>query len=173
MIKSKYGYNLPRPWNATWSLKYLHQAPEATQCMSWWRHQMETFSTLLAICAGNSPVTGDSQRPVTLKFHVFFDLCLNKRLSNELRRRWLETPSRSLWRHGNVFVLRILVLRQPIHSKSEMGLPCWVILQTDKLPPSSLVGFPTPGPRLNINTVLSTYGDFHVKDKTAVRTSYL
>ena len=26
---------------------------------------------------------------------------------------------------------------------------------------------------LNIKTVLSTYGDFHVKDKTAVRTSYL
>ena len=30
-----------------------------------------------------------------------------------------------------------------------------------------------PGPRLNIKTVLSTYGNFHVKDKTAVRTSYL
>ena len=29
------------------------------------------------------------------------------------------------------------------------------------------------GPRLNIKTVFSTYGDFHVKDKTAVRTSYL
>ena len=29
------------------------------------------------------------------------------------------------------------------------------------------------GPGLNIKTVLSTYGDFHVKDKTAVRTSYL
>ena len=29
------------------------------------------------------------------------------------------------------------------------------------------------GPRLNIKTVLSTFGDFHVKDKTAVRTSYL
>ena len=29
------------------------------------------------------------------------------------------------------------------------------------------------GPRLNIKTVLSTYGDFHVKDKTVVRTSYL
>ena len=28
-------------------------------------------------------------------------------------------------------------------------------------------------PRLNIKTVLSTYGDFHVKDKTAARTSYL
>ena len=29
------------------------------------------------------------------------------------------------------------------------------------------------GPCLNIKTVLSTYGDFHVKDKTAVRKSYL
>ena len=26
---------------------------------SWWRHQMETFSALLALCAGNSPVTGE------------------------------------------------------------------------------------------------------------------
>ena len=30
-----------------------------------------------------------------------------------------------------------------------------------------------PGPRLNIKTVLSMYGDFHVKDKTAAMTSYL
>ena len=27
--------------------------------ITWWRHQMETFSTLLAICAGNSQVTGE------------------------------------------------------------------------------------------------------------------
>ena len=26
----------------------------------WWRHQMETFSALLALCAGNSPVTVNS-----------------------------------------------------------------------------------------------------------------
>ena len=41
-----------------------------------WRHQMETFSALLALCAGNSPVTGEfpSQRPVTQRFDVFFDL---------------------------------------------------------------------------------------------------
>ena len=34
---------------------------------TWWRHQMETFSALLALCAGNSPVTGEfpAQRPVT------------------------------------------------------------------------------------------------------------
>ena len=50
---------------------------------SWWRHQMETFSALLAICAGNSPVPGEfpAQRPVTLSFEVFFDLHLNQRLS--------------------------------------------------------------------------------------------
>ena len=51
---------------------------------------METFSTLLAICAGNSPVPGEfpTQRPVTRSFDVFFDLRLNKRLSEagDLRR---------------------------------------------------------------------------------------
>ena len=31
----------------------------------------------------------------------------------------------------------------------------------------------SPWARVNIKTVLSTYGDFHDKDKTAVRTSYL
>ena len=29
--------------------------------MSWWRHQMETFSALLALCAVNPPVTGESR----------------------------------------------------------------------------------------------------------------
>ena len=50
-----------------------------------WRHQMETFSALLAICAGNSPVPSEfpTQRPVTRSFHVFFDLRLNKRLSKQ------------------------------------------------------------------------------------------
>ena len=28
--------------------------------VAWWRHQMETFSVLLALSAGNSPVTGES-----------------------------------------------------------------------------------------------------------------
>ena len=26
---------------------------------AWWRHKIETFSALLAICAGNSPVPGE------------------------------------------------------------------------------------------------------------------
>ena len=73
-------------------------------CNSWWRHQMETFSALLAICAGNSPVPGKfpTQRPVTRSFDVFFDLRLNKRLSKQSRGWWFETLSRPLWRHRNV-----------------------------------------------------------------------
>ena len=41
---------------------------------------METFSALLAISAGNSPVPGEfpEQRPVMRSFDVFFDLRLNK-----------------------------------------------------------------------------------------------
>ena len=68
-----------------------------------WRHQMEIFSALLALCAGNSPVTGEfsAQRPVTRSFDVFFDLRLNKPLSKQSWGWWFETPSHPLWRHRN------------------------------------------------------------------------
>ena len=46
--------------------------------IAWWRHQMETFSALLALSAGNSSVTDEfpTQRPVTRSFDVFLDLHL-------------------------------------------------------------------------------------------------
>ena len=73
---------------------------------AWWCHQMETFSAVLALCARNSPFVCEfrSQRPVTRSFDVFIDIRLNKRLGKQSRRRWLETPSHSLWRHciGNI-----------------------------------------------------------------------
>ena len=55
------------------------------QTHAWWRHQMETFSALLAICAGNSPVSGEfpAQRPVTRSFDIIFDLRLNNQLSKQ------------------------------------------------------------------------------------------
>ena len=70
---------------------------------AWWRHQMETFSALLAFWAGNSPVTGEfhPQRPVTRRFHGFFELRLNKRLSKQSWGWGFEMPSCSLWRHFN------------------------------------------------------------------------
>ena len=58
-----------------------------------------SFFRVTDLCDGNPPVTGGfpSQRPVTRSFGVFFVLCLNKRLSKQLRRWWFETPSRLLW----------------------------------------------------------------------------
>ena len=65
-----------------------------------WRHQMETFSALPAICAGNSPGSGEfpAQRPVTRSFDVFFDLRPNKQLSKQWWGWWFETLSKPLWR---------------------------------------------------------------------------
>ena len=51
----------------------------------WWRYQMETFSAFLALCAGNSRVTGEfpSQRPDTPSFDDLLDLRLNIRMSKQ------------------------------------------------------------------------------------------
>ena len=69
----------------------------------WWRHQMETISAFLALCAGNLPVTGEfsSQMPVTRSFDVLLDLRPNKWFSKQSRGWWFETRSHPLWRHGN------------------------------------------------------------------------
>ena len=67
---------------------------------------METFSALLAICAGNSPVPGEfpAQKPVTRSFGVFFDLRLNKK-------KWmnnLEAGGLRRYRaHYGVIVMRV------------------------------------------------------------------
>ena len=69
-----------------------------------WRHQMETFSALLAICAWNSLVPGEfpTQRPVTRSCDVFFDPCLNKRLNKQSWGWWFQTLHCPLWRQCNV-----------------------------------------------------------------------
>ena len=41
---------------------------------TWWRHQMETFSALLAICAGNSPVPVNSQHKGQWRGALVFSL---------------------------------------------------------------------------------------------------
>ena len=72
---------------------------------TWWRHQMKTFSALLDLCAGNSPVTGEfpAQRPMTRSFDDFYDLRPNRRFSKQPWVWWFETPSRPLWRHCDGF----------------------------------------------------------------------
>ena len=68
---------------------------------------MEKLSALLALCTGNSPVTGEfsARRTVTRSFDVFFDLHLNI---------WLSKQSWGWWSHyhcnGNKIAYNINVL---------------------------------------------------------------
>ena len=101
---------------------------------SWWRHQMETFSALLAICAGNSPVSGEflAQRSVTRSFYVFFDLRSNKRLSKQLWVWWLETHSPPLWRHSNGLKVGMDWYRLCLaEAQIGNGITCWQYKQFD------------------------------------------
>ena len=66
-----------------------------TSTKAWWRHEMETFSALIAFCMGNSPAI--SEFPAD----VFSDPRLNQKKIKQWPRRWFEMPSRSLWRHCN------------------------------------------------------------------------
>ena len=76
-----------------------------------WKH----FSALLALCDRNPPATGGfpSQRPVTRNIDVFVVRHPNKRVSKQSRRRWFETPLRSLWHRC---------------SDSLMAMPMWTVL---------------------------------------------
>ena len=79
-----------KPWGEIWDLKewWWSTGIENTSAVTnnlkdtWWRHQMETFSTLLVLCEGNPLVTGEfpSQRPVTWSFDIFYELRLYKRM---------------------------------------------------------------------------------------------
>ena len=66
---------------------------------------METLSSLLALCVGNSPVTGEfpTQRPVKWNFDVFFDLGLNNQLSKESWGWWF-------WRYGTHYDVIVMIM---------------------------------------------------------------
>ena len=112
---------------------------DQVRCNSWWCHQMETFSALLALCVGNSPVTGEfpAQRPVTRSFNVFFDLRLNIRLSKQLRGWWSETSSHSSWCHCNAVAFHIIVRRHFYSGK----VPCMTSVWETKC---DVISHPSP-----------------------------
>ena len=73
--------------------------------------KMETFSALLAILAGNSPVTGELPAKANdTERWCFFYLRLNKRLSKQSRDWWFETPSHPLWRPCNVMLMLMMLM---------------------------------------------------------------
>ena len=62
--------------------------------LPWWRHQVETFSALLALCAGNSPVPVNSPHKGQWRGALVFSLIyvwindwVNNREAGDLRRQ--------------------------------------------------------------------------------------
>ena len=89
---------------------------------------MESYSALLVLCVGNSPVTGElpTQRPVIRSFGVFFDLRPNKWFSKQSWCWWFETPSRSLWRHYDDFeAMRYIILSDGMDEKLHISSEIW------------------------------------------------
>ena len=85
-------------WNPGASEVTLKDADKIDQyetcvTITWWRHQMGTFSALLAICAGNSPVTGEFPHKGQWRGALMFSLIcartngwVNNREAGDLRR---------------------------------------------------------------------------------------
>ena len=85
-------------WNPTWDRFVYTNTMSCFQIIltsftTWWRHQMETSSALLTLCAGNSPVTVEF--PLTKTSHAelwcFFIFAwinswINNREAGDLRR---------------------------------------------------------------------------------------
>ena len=107
--------------------------------LPWWRHQMEIFSALMALCAENSSGPGEfpTQRPVTRNFDVFL-ICARinnwvyNRGSGDLRRHRV---------HYYVIVMRNLIVLVETYStreqftQSKVSLLCCVFLWVNTLRP--------------------------------------
>ena len=85
-----------------------------TDCMTYTEFHMMTssngniFRVTGPLCGEFSgPGEFPTQRPVTRSFVVFFDLCLNKRLSKQSWGWWFQTLSGPLWRHGNDLLFHV------------------------------------------------------------------
>ena len=84
-----------RKWNIT-----------TTYFLMWWNfmksHDMEAFSTLLALCAGN-PLSGfPAQRPFMHSFDSFFVVSWDKLLNTWSNSQWnASDTSRPAWHHVN------------------------------------------------------------------------
>ena len=71
-----------------------HSRLHSVELSPWWRHQMETFSALLALCAGNSTVPVNSPHKGQWRGALMFSLIyawindwVNNREAGDLRRR--------------------------------------------------------------------------------------
>ena len=81
-----------------WQITYLYR--------TWWRHQMETFSALLAICAGNSTVPVNSPRKGQWRRALMFSL-IYARING-----WVNTDEAVIWDAISLIMTSFLYLSQ-------------------------------------------------------------
>ena len=84
-------WELPVMWDA---MTFIWHHWQKHTCISWWRHQMETFSAFLALCAGNSPVPVNSPHKGQWRGALMFSFMyawindwVNNREAGDLRRQ--------------------------------------------------------------------------------------
>ena len=112
-------------------IAYLSNVLNLCISLSWWRHQMETFSRNSSV-SGGFPV----QRPVTPSFDIFFYLHMNERLSKQSGGWWFETPSHPLWRRstdtkynkGRVIYLIYITMLESNHITNTVSGLCQIAL---------------------------------------------
>ena len=79
-------HDVSNPWKLNCLSKNLFsQTGSGNHQMTWWRHQMETFSALLALCAGNSPVPVNSPHKGQWRGALMFSLiyaCISDLVNN-------------------------------------------------------------------------------------------
>ena len=83
----------------------LSRAHVGTQ-FSWWRHQMETFSALLALCVGNSPVPVNSPHKGQWRGALMFSL-ISARINNWVNNR----EAGDLRRHRGHYEVSVMSVR--------------------------------------------------------------
>ena len=98
------------------------------------------------------PVRGEffSQRPVTRGFDVFF-LRLNKRLSEQSRRRWFDTSFRSWWHHCNTSPEANLKLKsREILFAPNIHFNCEIILEKNAKSTAVILSFSSQNSKNNL-----------------------
>ena len=93
------------PCNSLETLRIFHFQVRCSDDVIKWL----TFRVAGPFSVVNSSVNGEftSQKPVMRSFYVFFDLHLNKRLSEQSRRRQFNTPLCLSWCHCNVICMLV------------------------------------------------------------------
>ena len=94
---------------------------------AWWRHQMETVSALLAICAGNSPVPGEFPHKGQWRGALMFSL-IWARING-----WVNNPEAGdLRRHPNHCDVIVMGRREKVTAVTLCNIPTMFLFRATR-----------------------------------------